>query len=399
MQNDSNTAAALRRPHDEVVVIVASNLNSGVPPHAILMRLEKDGYDTHEADQIIAQAERVRAGAREKQRPRGKAKDADARVVHVATLEDFAAKDEAGANALLGDAENALIPEGGDVVVYGDGGAGKTSLTNDGGFHFAAGDQWLGIPVARALKVLLVENEGPRPLFRQKLARKLAAWTGGPLEGRLGVFDEPWGAFSFADESWRGALAATIKQQQTDVLIAGPVTRLGMDEAGTLQQVRDFMGLVQDVRVKAGRLLTVILVHHQNKAGTVSGAWEGSGDTLLHVEARGPGVTHLHIEKARWSSEDHGRKLDLVWAAGEGFTVKDERDYALDIERLLSDGEPRTVDAIRAPRDSSPPGIGASRKNVQDTLETRADLFVAHAGADIGRSKKGVFWTLKKLPV
>jgi hypothetical protein len=85
-----------------------------------------------------------------------------------------------------------------------------------------------------------------------------------------------------------------------------------MNEAGTLQQVRDFLKLVHAVRTKAGRRLAVILAHHENKGGTVSGAWEGSGDTLLHVEARGNGSTDLHVQKARWSPEHHGAKLKLA---------------------------------------------------------------------------------------
>ena len=44
-----------------------------------------------------------------------------------------------------------LIPEGGDVMVYGDGGAGKTTLCLDLACHLAAGDDWLGIPVAAAV--------------------------------------------------------------------------------------------------------------------------------------------------------------------------------------------------------------------------------------------------------
>jgi hypothetical protein len=50
---------------------------------------------------------------------------------------------------------------------------------------------------------------------------------------------------------------------------------------------------------------------------------------------------------------------------------------------------------IRASRESTPPGIGASRSNVEETLDQRADLFVAIAGADIGRSPKATFYKLK----
>src|SRR5436190_1860788 len=96
----------------------------------------------------------------------------------VVNLDTFVDVDEPGAEALLGDADEALIPEGGDVMIYGDGGAGKTTLCLDAACHFAAGDDWLGIRVSRPLRLLLIENEGPRPLFRRKLRRKRDSWKG-----------------------------------------------------------------------------------------------------------------------------------------------------------------------------------------------------------------------------
>jgi hypothetical protein len=43
----------------------------------------------------------------------------------------FAGEDEEGADPLVGDAENILIAEDDDVMMYSDGGAGKTTLGND----------------------------------------------------------------------------------------------------------------------------------------------------------------------------------------------------------------------------------------------------------------------------
>ena len=314
---------------------------------------------------------------------------------YVTPLEKFAAVEEPGAEALVGGEDAALIPEGGDVMVYGDGGAGKTTLTIDLGLHLAAGEPWLGIRVARPIRVLVIENEGPRPLFRAKLRRKLAAWAGPALEERVGIFEEPWGAITFTDPSWQSALAEAIRDGEIDALIAGPVTRLGMDEAGTLQQVRDFLRLVSEVRTQSGRRLVVILVHHENKGGAVSGAWEGSGDTLLHIEARGPGHTCLHVQKARWSSVHHGTTLDLAWTDGEGFTVEDPRNYHAEIEALLTDGEWRTAREIANKRDHhEKPGIGASIETVQGVLKQHLDTFAECNGKDIGRSPKATFYGL-----
>jgi hypothetical protein len=60
--------------------------------------------------------------------------------VRIVSLDTFADTEEEGAEAVLGDADNAVIPEAGDVMVYGDGGAGKTTLVIDLACHLAAGD-------------------------------------------------------------------------------------------------------------------------------------------------------------------------------------------------------------------------------------------------------------------
>ncbi len=42
---------------------------------------------------------------------------------------------EDGADAIVGDGDNVLVPEGGDVMFYGDGGAGKTTMMVDLAIH------------------------------------------------------------------------------------------------------------------------------------------------------------------------------------------------------------------------------------------------------------------------
>jgi len=295
----------------------------------------------------------------------------------VVTLEDFAAKEEDGAEPLMADAEGgAVIPEGSDVMIYGDGGAGKTTGANDLACHCAAGDDWLGFVIEHAVPVLVIENEGPRPLFRKKLARKLASWSGSPLEGRVRVLEEPWARFTFAEEIWRNALAAQIAEQEIDVLIVGPVTCAGMTEAGTLQDVRAFLELVADVRRKSGRRLTVILIHHENKGGQVSGAWEGAGDVLIHVQGQGHGRTRLYFQKARWASATHATALNLVWTEGEGFAVEDkpEFDDAAIAEAILVYVGGHAGTGWSKVEEATPGTSKKRRREIRDGLLTSGDL-------------------------
>jgi hypothetical protein len=332
-----------------------------------------------------------RAGSQ--QAPAAAGDNAEALDIVVVPLAEFVGVEEDGANPLLGEPDAILIPEDGDVMFYGDGGAGKTTLAIDLGFHLAAGGEWLGIRVPRPVKTLLIENEGPRPLLRKKLKRKLAAWNGGELGGRVDVFERPWREFTFASERWREKLALTVANRDIDVLIAGPLTSIGMDDAGTLQEVRAFMQLVADVRARSQRRLTVVLVHHENKGGKVSGAWEGSGDTLLHVQAAGNGHTIVHVQKARWDSTSHGTTLRLAWTAGEGFELEGDRDLLAEIDALLTDRGWRTVREIAAPGEKG--GIGANYDAIKDLLDGHPDRFVSvtgEAAKALGRQPSAILW-------
>jgi hypothetical protein len=305
--------------------------------------------------------------------------DAAELKIELDNLDAFAAVDEPGADALLGDADNALFPQGGDVMVYGDGGAGKTTLVIDAALHLGAGADWLGIPVQKVARVLLIENEGPRALLRRKLRRRLDTWEGSASEVR--VLRSPWAKFTLASEEWRVALAKTIDEHEIDVVVAGPLTRIGMDAAGTLQDVVAFVALLDDLRERCARSLTVVLIHHQGKSGSVSGAWEGAGDTLLHVKSAGPGHTICTVQKARWASEYHGRTFKLEWTAGGGFATEVERDLPAEIEELLSDGKWRTIEEIR---DEVKAGTKAVREVVEDDDE-RFAMLTGERARQVGR--------------
>ena len=321
-----------------------------------------------------------------------------AEEIRIVGAGEFAAVDEPGADPLVGDADEVLIPEDGDVMIYGDGGASKTTLGVDFGCHLAAGDDWLGAPVPKPVRVGLIEAEGPRALFRRKLRRKLEQWAGSEIGDRLQVLESPWADFRFPSTE---EMAAAVAEHELDVLIVGPLSRVGMDEHGTLQEVRDFMGRVDDFRTRTERRLTVTLIHHENKGGAVSGAWEGAGDTLFHAEVHARGRTTLTVQKARWSSEWHKRSLELAWMEGEGFEAieEEERDLMREIEEYLRDNPHHTAKEIAQPEKAG--GIGANVDTVKGILEHNQDRFISRTGEAakaVGRRAVATVWELTQAP-
>jgi hypothetical protein len=243
--------------------------------------------------------------------------------LHVVPLDEFTALDEPSAEPLLGDEHDTVLSAGGALVFYGDGGAGKTTLEVDLVFHLAAGLDWLELPIPHPVKVLVIENEGPRGKFRVKLREKLAAWDGPPIDERIHVLEEPWALFTFAADAHREALRELIEEHAFDVVAAGPVQRLGIEGGGTPEEVGAFIRNIELTRAALERPVAVVLAHHENKSGDVSGAWEGVPDTLAHVQARGNGATRLFWQKVRWGSTLHGKAWTLLWQDGESFEVDD----------------------------------------------------------------------------
>ena len=160
--------------------------------------------------------------------------------------------------------------------------------------------------------------------------------TAGALDGRIYVLDEPWSTV----HARNAGLAPGRRWPST----TSNSTSSCSDRCDARDGRRRDAGRDSRVRATPPRAPRAIerpvafwIVHHENKAGDVSGAWERVPDTLVHVQAAGNGHTRFVFRKARWSSENHGRTLNLAWSEGRTFEVVEERerDYYGDVLELF----------------------------------------------------------------
>jgi hypothetical protein len=251
----------------------------------------------------------------------------DEQVEFVATpVTDFASVEEPDTEALVTAPDGAtVIPVNGLVLVYGKEGASKTTLVIDWLVHFAQGRPWHGLLCpGRPLRILLLENEGPRPEFRRKLARRLAVLPDGiDLGAFIHVLEEPWAKVNLRYEDHRKQLARLIAELSIDLLVIGPLFAMGMVGPGNADDINAFVALLDDVRERAALLVCVLVVHHENKAGDVSGAWGPRPDLLTLLQTQEPQHVRVHWRKAKWASLLHGQSTHLKWAEGETFEVTD----------------------------------------------------------------------------
>jgi hypothetical protein len=244
------------------------------------------------------------------------------RSYRIAPFAEFAAHPFPDAEPLLGERGAVYVALGSLVVVYGSDGTGKSTLTVDAAAHLGAGIDWLGITVPRQVRVCLIENEGPGALFQAKLTAKSASWDGPDFTQSLHVLTEPWGEFTFADKAARHALTAYCDEHEIDLVMANPTLALGVAASGRPDETQRFVDCLKECGLGDRRAFW--LLHHENKAGQISGDWGRHPDTKVLLQADGNRQrTKLTWEKTRWATLDPDlRAVMLDWEVEtQGYTV------------------------------------------------------------------------------
>ena len=204
----------------------------------------------------------------------------------------------------------------------------------------------------RPVRICVIENEGPPDLFQQKLAAKIATWDGPDFAHNVFVFTGPWGEFSFADPEAREALVAFCEEHDIDLVTANPTLGLGVAASGRPDETQQFVDWLTECGLKSERAFW--LLHHENKAGQISGDWGRHPDTKVQLEQDGNRPrTKLTWAKTRWAtlpSETVARACLLEWIIEtQGYSVTD-----LDTRgsvRLRARGAHRRVPARELRRD------------------------------------------------
>jgi hypothetical protein len=295
------------------------------------------------------------------------------------SLDDFIAAKGETREPHLGGERDAVLVEGGLTLIGGKGGAGKTTLVIDLGLHLAAGIDWLGIPVGRALRVLMIENEGPREAFREKLEDKRRLWPH-KIEHPPRIWTRGWGAFTFDQQEKREELRAEIEAHEIDLVIADPLNRLGVRGVGSPEETTAFVSLLPELGY--GRRVGFLFLHHFRKEPTtdeideLSGAWGGHPDTIMVLKNAASDRARLSFPKLRWAQPREPLILSRDYANQTFGVIGTERELAerkVEAEVLahLANNdrwEGWTPKEISAPKKDD--GIGANVDKVKEALQS-----------------------------
>jgi hypothetical protein len=235
---------------------------------------------------------------------------------------DFAARELPVAEPLLGEPGKILLATGSLLMLYGPDGSGKSTWTIDGIAHLAAGVDWLGIPVSRPVRICVIENDGPPSLFQRKLRDKFAGWAGPDPAPNLFVYPNPWAEFSFADPDARAALREHCDEHRVELVVANSTLGLGVGTSGRPDEPEQFVDWLTECGLWRDRAFW--LLHHENKAGQISGDWGRHPDTKVCLQRDGNRPrTKLDCAKTRWATlEPTEKAVILEWLVDtQGYTV------------------------------------------------------------------------------
>lgn len=259
------------------------------------------------------------------------------RPIEFVTLGNFLKADFPPAESLVGHARGGtnLLPRYGWVIPWGSEGSTKTTLLVDLVFHGASAREWLGYPIERALRFVVIVNEGVPGGLQDKLQQKYDCWDDPVVAERIAVYTSPWGEFTFQNERMRNHLWEFAHDFEADYIAADPLHTIGTTGSGTPEETEAFKHLLRDFGL--WKWVGFLTPHHVNKGGKISGDWGRHPDTLIHVEKNGKQKqTIFTLEKARPADPDELNKpVILEWDTG---TMGFERT-AIDTRQKVSDDE------------------------------------------------------------
>jgi hypothetical protein len=320
----------------------------------------------------------------------------------VSFAEFVARRDEAQAEPLIACEQGAALPAGGLAILAATIGHGKTTWTVELILHACAGRDYLGLRFPRPLRVLVIENEGPREAFRAKLEQRLTTWEHG---GAPRIWDEPasWGQIRISDPATRARIRAAAEQHQTDLIMSDSLTRFGVRGNGTPEETREFVEWLSQVGL--GRDVAFLLLHHprtrpdpgESEVERLAGAWPPHADLILLLTRLEHGRARLSYPKLRWARAPRPAAILAFDAETESFSylgddVPVERDLVAELVELMSAGDWWTLDKLRKPKDKN--GVGAGHDSVAEALHD--ERFENAKGDTIGKRHDATYYRLRE---
>jgi hypothetical protein len=323
------------------------------------------------------------------------------------TFTEFVARqDETSREPLITTEQGTVLPAGGLALLGATTSHGKTTWAVELVQHACAGRDYVGLHFTRPLGVLVIENEGPRDAFREKLGGRLANWEHNG-EPRIWDVPEDWGQVRVSSPTIRERLREAVERHQIDLVVSDSLTRFGVKGNGTPEETRDFIELLTELGL--GRDLAFLLLAHPRTRGDpgedelerIAGAWVPHADLVMLLKKLDGNRARLSFPKTRWTRGPRPPSILAFDPDTGSFTyvgddVPVDRDYVSEVRELMEakrEKEWWTVTDLRAPKKAG--GIGARKEAVESGLTD--ECFEKVDGAAIGKTKGHDYYRLSNV--
>jgi len=167
-----------------------------------------------------------------------------------------------------------ILPATGGLIIGADSGVGKSMLRLDLAIHLALGLDWLGLPVPKARKVLIVQIENTMRTEKVRLERML---KGLGLNGPpVGLSWGPPDRFDLSLKKDRARLEDLVKRSGADVTIFDPLSSFHSGNENDSVQMRQVLDTFTEIGRKCNA--ATVIVHHHRKPNAED---NGSGAFML----------------------------------------------------------------------------------------------------------------------
>jgi hypothetical protein len=317
------------------------------------------------------------------------------------TFAEFVAnRDDEQRDPLISTADHGtLLPAGGFALLAATIGHGKTTWVAELVQHAAAGRDYNGLRFPRPLRVLVIENEGPREAFREKIERRLAIWEHG---GEPRIWDVPtaWGQIRISDETLRAVMRVVVERHRVDLVVSDSLTRFGVRGNGTPEETREFVDWLTELGL--GRDLAFLLLHHprtrvepgEGELERIAGAWPPHADLILLLKKLDGSRARLSFVKTRWAKGIKPPSILSFDAETESFTyigddLPADRDLVAELIDKMANGDWWTANALKKKK---PAGVGADLDKIKAALAD--ERFEMAAGKTIGKRSGSIYYRL-----
>ena len=195
-----------------------------------------------------------------------------------------------------------VLGKGWNMIVSGSAGSGKSIFIMDMCMHLLSGKTWLGYPVTRIKKVLMLQSENPSDILLSRLQKTSHHCQLSKKEYTKGfIISRRDKRFTITREQDRKAIIKIAKKFKPDILIFDSLSKYHESDEKDPSEMTAVLDSFDKIRSELWPSLAIIVIHHDGHNGRERGAtsiraWP---EILIGIKGRPGTPQNITFRKSR----------------------------------------------------------------------------------------------------